>query len=175
VLGEVRDRLEAEVERRRRALDTLDRVLKDGLPDVPVTVVEEPARRALIVRDTATTVTIAEATSRCVARVLALVPPPSDGSLVGLFPLDLGDEFPIGVAACIEMGDEVLVGGRFAAAMHIGPYDRIPLTAHALLAWCGDRGHVPGGSLREVYLSDPSVTPPERLATQLMIKLEDPS
>jgi DNA-binding transcriptional MerR regulator len=173
VLGEVRDRLEAEVERRRRALDTLDRVLKDGLPDVPVTVVEEPARRALIVRDVATTATIAEATSRCVARAVALVPPPGEGGLIGLFPLDLGEQFPIGVAACIDTGDDVLDGGRFAAATHIGPYDQIPLTAHALLAWCGDRGHVPGGSLREVYLSDPGSTPQERLATRLMIKLED--
>jgi hypothetical protein len=171
--------MEADLERRRRSLDALDRVLTGGLPTAQVTVVEEPARRALVVRDMATPSTIGPVTSRCVSRLLALLPVSQGGSLegamIGLFPLDLAEEFTIGVAACTERGDEVLQGGTFAAATHIGPYDQIPLTAHALLAWCGDRGHVPAGDLREVYLSNPATTPPERLATQLTIKLEDVS
>jgi DNA-binding transcriptional MerR regulator len=184
VLGQVRDRMEADLQRRRRALETLDRVLSEGLPSARVTLVEEPARRALVVRDAATPSTIAPVTSRCVARMLSLLSVPSPGgpaggalpgTLVGLFPLDLREEFTIGVAVCVESGDEVLEGGTFAAAEHIGPYDQIPLTAHALLAWCGDRGHLPAGDLREVYLSDPATTPPERLATRLMIRLEDAS
>ncbi|WP_067169940.1 MerR family transcriptional regulator [Microtetraspora niveoalba] len=68
---------------------------------------------------------------------------------------------------------DILPGGVFARATHVGPYDQIGLTAHSLLAWCAERGHLPAGPLREVYVDDPSVTPPERLVTHLMIPLRD--
>ncbi|GLX00029.1 GyrI-like domain-containing protein [Microtetraspora sp. NBRC 16547] len=70
---------------------------------------------------------------------------------------------------------DILPGGTFASATHVGPYDQISLTAHALLAWCAERGHLPAGPMREIYVSDPSSTPPERLVTHLMIPLEDMS
>jgi effector-binding domain-containing protein len=56
---------------------------------------------------------------------------------------------------------------------HVGPYDQLSLTAHALLAWIGEHGHTVGGGLREVYLSDPQRAAPEQLVTQVMIKLEE--
>ncbi|SEG71034.1 DNA-binding transcriptional regulator, MerR family [Thermomonospora echinospora] len=175
-LGEVRDRMEADLARRRRTLAALDRVLADGLPRVEVTVLHEPARRVRVVRDTATPSTIAEVTGRCVARLLdELGGAPPTGLLLGLFPQDLAEEFTVGVAA--EAGDaqatDVLPGGVFAVATHVGPYDQIDLTGHGLLAWCGERGHLPVGPIREVYLTNPADTPPERLVTQLMIRLED--
>jgi effector-binding domain-containing protein len=68
---------------------------------------------------------------------------------------------------------EVLGGGRFAVASHVGPYDQLSLTTHALLAWIGEHGHPVGGGLREVYLSDPQRAAPEQLVTQLMVKVEE--
>ncbi|NRQ40935.1 MerR family transcriptional regulator, partial [Nonomuraea sp. NN258] len=68
---------------------------------------------------------------------------------------------------------DVLPGGAFACATHVGPYDQISLTAHALLAWCAERRHPVRGPLREVYVSDPAVTPPDELVTHLMIPLEE--
>jgi effector-binding domain-containing protein len=68
---------------------------------------------------------------------------------------------------------EVLGGGWFAVATHLGPYDQLSLTTHALLAWTGEHGHTVGGGLREVYLSDPQHTAPEQLVTQLMVKIEE--
>ncbi|HEX2314587.1 MAG TPA: MerR family transcriptional regulator [Thermomonospora sp.] len=172
-LGEVRDRLEADLARRERALASLDRVLAEGLPRVEVTVVREPARRVTLVREAATPVTIGEATSRCVARLLGMGT--LAGPMFGLFPLDLTEEFPVAVAAELDDAEatDVLAGGVFAMAVHVGPYDSIHLTGHGLLAWCGEHGHVPTGRLREVYLTAPGLTPPERLVTQLMIRLED--
>ncbi|TMR88665.1 GyrI-like domain-containing protein, partial [Nonomuraea basaltis] len=70
---------------------------------------------------------------------------------------------------------EVLPGGRFACATHVGPYDQIPLTAHAVLAWCAERRHVVRGPIREVYVSDPAGTSPERLVTHVLICLEEES
>ncbi|MBY8852257.1 GyrI-like domain-containing protein, partial [Saccharothrix sp. MB29] len=68
---------------------------------------------------------------------------------------------------------ELLPGGEFACATHVGPYDQIPLTVHALLAWCAERGHPLRGPIREVYVSDPATTEPDRLVTHLMIPLEE--
>ncbi|MEV4257278.1 MerR family DNA-binding transcriptional regulator, partial [Spirillospora sp. NPDC049652] len=52
-LTEVRDRQAAELARRRRALDVLERLLVEGLPAPAVTVVDEPARTVALARDTA--------------------------------------------------------------------------------------------------------------------------
>ncbi len=177
-LARVRENLEAELARRRRALATLEHVLTDGLPKTQVSVVREPARRVVAVRDVAAgPEDVARATSGCAARLLAhgMVP------LAGLFPLELGEQIPVTVTALAEgtqgpppgTRPDVLPGGVFARAVHIGPYDQIGLTAHALLAWCAERGHQPPGPIREVYLSDPAVTPPEQLITHLLVRLED--
>ncbi|WP_030163544.1 MerR family transcriptional regulator [Spirillospora albida] len=170
-LKEARDRAEAEMDRRRRALVLLDRLLDEGLPETPVSIVREPARRVATAREPATPATIPAATGACVARLLAGGPPP--GVLTGLFPLDITDEFDVRVTVETPSGDDLLPGGAFAAALHVGPYDRIPLTVHGLLAWFGDHGHTPSGPVREVYLDDPGTTEPDRLETRVMIPLEE--
>jgi DNA-binding transcriptional MerR regulator len=173
VLGGVRDRMEADLARRRRTLATLDRVLADGLPRAEVTLVREPARRVVMVREVADQEEIGAVTSACVARLIEATGPPKS-PLIGLFPLDLSPRVAVAVAAETEDGPDLLPGGMYASATHIGPYDQVALTGHPLLAWVGDHGHTPLGPLREVYLSDPATTAPEQLVTHLMIKLEDP-
>ncbi|MEV4457902.1 GyrI-like domain-containing protein [Microbispora sp. NPDC049633] len=179
-LAKVKEDLEAELARRRRALKTLERVLATGLPTAEATVVTEPPRPAIVVHDLAATPEdIGRATSACVARLMA-APMTAVPALVGLFPLDYGEAVPVAVALTgPDLPDvpgarpDILPGGAFATSTHVGPYDHVPLTAHALLAWCAERGHTPTGPLREVYVSDPATTPPERLVTHLMIRLED--
>ncbi|MCA2223652.1 MerR family transcriptional regulator [Nonomuraea aurantiaca] len=113
--------------------------------------------------------------------------PPGGGAaaggprLIGLFPVDLADEFDVTAALVLADGwqagggaqVDVLPGGMFAAATHLGPYDQISLTAHAVLAWCAERRHPMRGPIREVYVSDPAHTPPDQLITHLMVPLED--
>jgi DNA-binding transcriptional MerR regulator len=178
VLGGVRDRMEADLARRERNFAALERILSQGLPRPEVTVVREPARRVAVVRDTASPERIGPVTSACVARLIAAVGEPK-GLLIGLFPLDLAHEVAVAVTAETSedvpgTSSDVLPGGLYASATHIGPYDQISLTAHALLAWVSERGHTPVGPLREVYVSNPATTSPDRLVTHLMIKLEDP-
>ncbi|GAB3965233.1 MerR family transcriptional regulator [Actinoallomurus acanthiterrae] len=192
-LGGVRDTMEADLARRRRNLAALERILTDGLPGPPVSLVREPARRVAIVRDVATWDRIGAVTSACAARLIGALTAASAETgpggaltasggagpmLIGLFPLDLTPEIVVSVAAGTDAtvpgtSADVLPGGLFASATHVGPYDQIDLTAHALLAWAGDRGHTPVGPLREVYVSDPTSTPPERLVTHLLIQLEE--
>jgi DNA-binding transcriptional MerR regulator len=182
-LGEVRDRLEAELSRRRRTLATLDRMLIEGLPTVDVHVAEEPARQVVVVRDAGAPERVSEVTSACLGRLLdalAAAHATPCGPLIALFPLDLEQSLAVTAAAEVDApvpGTEptMLAGGRFAAATHVGPYDHIPFTAHALLAWCADRGLVPTGQVREVYLNDPHAAAPEELVTRLMIRLDEES
>jgi effector-binding domain-containing protein len=98
----------------------------------------------------------------------------ADVLMVGLFPLDMAEEFDVRVAVQAADGDDLLPGGSFASAVHVGPYEEIPLTVHGVLAWFGDYGQTPAGPVREVYLNDPAVTPPERLETRVQIRVEDP-
>ncbi|WP_043626378.1 MerR family transcriptional regulator [Nonomuraea candida] len=189
VLEGVRAELEAELARRRRTLATLERVMAQGLPAAPVRVVAEPARRALLVRERAAGAEdVGRATSAAIARLLrtqaARVTPVR---LIGLFPVDVGEVVEVSAALLLAGGAaggagwedgegaqvRVLPGGLFARATHVGPYDQISLTAHAVLAWCAERRHVVRGPLREVYVSDPAVTPPEELVTHLMVCLEE--
>ncbi|MEJ2853169.1 MULTISPECIES: MerR family transcriptional regulator [unclassified Saccharothrix] len=170
-LDGVRVAQEEELARRRRTLAALRRVLAEGLPATPVRVVTEPARTVVVAGETAAGADdVARATSLAVSRVLTGSGVPQ---LIGLFPVELSDAFEVRVALVSSEGAEVLPGGTFACATHVGPYDQVPLTAHALLAWCVERGHPLHGPIREVYVSDPATTEPDHLVTHLMIPLED--
>jgi effector-binding domain-containing protein len=181
VLAAVQGQQEAELLRRRRTLVALDQVLAQGMPRVEATLDRVPARRVAVVREATPSEGIPTATERCVVRLLealASAGQASDAPLVGLFPLDVTQQVVVAVAADVD-GEvpattaEVLAGGVLACATHVGPYEQLSLTAHGLLAWCGERGHLPTDRLREVYVSDPRETPPEQLVTRLMIRLED--
>ena len=195
-LSDVRDRLDDELARRRRSLAALERILARGLPTAEVTLRREKPQRVAVVRDVADSPQdIGRVTSACVGRLLALLAagaqgaqgpprqkPPGEGlRLTGLFPVDLGDYIPITIAAALPEGRpappgttaDLLPGGTFACATHTGPYDQIGLTAHALLAWCVERGHATTGPIRELYLNDPATTAPDHLVTQLLIPLEE--
>jgi DNA-binding transcriptional MerR regulator len=180
-LAEVKARLEADVARRTRMVSALDRLLAEGVPTAEVRVIVEPSRRVAVVRDAGPAERVAELTSACVGRLLDALDragQPVRPPIIGLFPLDLTAQITVAATVAAD-GDipgtatEILPGGPHACATHLGAYDQIPLTGHALLAWCADRGHAPAGPLREVYLNDPRTTAPEQLATQLMIALED--
>ncbi|MGW0809865.1 MerR family transcriptional regulator [Nonomuraea sp. NPDC002799] len=197
-LASVRDDLEAELDRRRHTLASLEQVMRQGLPATPVRKVHEPPLQVALVHENAAGPRdIGRATSAAVARVLRHTSArpggpggPGGVRLIGLFPVDLGDIIDVAVAIVLdpdatrpetktqaETGTEIreLAGGPFARATHIGPYDHIPLTTHALLAWCAERRLPIRGPLREVYVSDPARTPPEQLTTHLMIPLEEDS
>ncbi len=181
-LDEVRDSLREELARRSRTLASLERVMAHGLPAASVRVVREPARRVAVVREVADgPQDIGRVTSAVVARLVGGLAPGVPVRLVGLFPMDLGEVVEVAVGCVLEgvevspggVRAEVLPGGRFASAAHVGPYDQIGLTAHAVLAWCAERRLRVGGPIREVYVSDPAVTPVDELVTEVMVGLRE--
>jgi effector-binding domain-containing protein len=64
------------------------------------------------------------------------------------------------------------VGGKAAACLHIGPYDKIQLAYEALMQWMQAQGYEGSGVCYEVYLNDPAQTPPEALQTQVVFLLK---
>ncbi|WP_281367977.1 MerR family transcriptional regulator [Nonomuraea typhae] len=182
-LDQARRHLETELDRRRRTLASLTRLVHDGLPHTPVHLRTEPTRHVALTREhTEGPADIPRATTTAVNRLLTTLTTPGPPELIALFPIDLDDAFTITATLTLPPGarpdpatgilDTHLPGGTFAATTHIGPYDQIPLTTHALLAWCAERGHPLTGPIREVYLTDPATTPPDQLTTHLMLPIE---
>src|SRR5688500_5080298 len=85
VLAAERVRLAAELDRRRRTMDALERLLADGLWHPEVTLTREPGRRLLVVEAVCAADEIGPTTGRCVGRLLASGVPVA-GPLWGVFP-----------------------------------------------------------------------------------------
>lgn len=92
--------------------------------------------------------------------------------LVGVFPLDLTDEFDVTVGVPATDGDRTLPGGPWAATLHVGPYPQLPLAYTALLEHVRERGHRPVGPVTETYLTDPDTAAPHELMTRVEVALD---
>jgi effector-binding domain-containing protein len=66
----------------------------------------------------------------------------------------------------------VLSGGPWAATLHVGPYEELPLAYTALLEHVRERGHQALGPVTETYLTDPSTAAPDELVTRVAMALE---
>jgi effector-binding domain-containing protein len=53
-----------------------------------------------------------------------------------------------------------------------GPYSELPRAYEALTRWLAEAGEEPSGVADEIYLSDPSVTPPDELETEILFPLQ---
>jgi len=62
----------------------------------------------------------------------------------------------------------VLPAGRFAKALHRGPYERCTATYERLYAGLAARGLAIAGPIREYYLNDPTEVAPEEILTEIL-------
>ena len=62
--------------------------------------------------------------------------------------------------------------GKIATCVHIGPYSDIAPAYAALSEWIKANGYEATGVAYEMYLNDPSQTPPEELMTQIVFPLQ---
>ena len=65
------------------------------------------------------------------------------------------------------LGIRKLAAVQVAATIHKGPYDDVGDTYGALMGWVAENGYEVAGPPEEVYLSNPDVTPPEELVTEV--------
>jgi effector-binding domain-containing protein len=89
--------------------------------------------------------------------------------------LDVEFGFPVESAA--QGGGRIAVGktpsGKAVTSLYIGPYNEIEPAYDALMKWAADNDFDPSGEAYEIYLDDPSTTPPDRLRTQVHLLLRE--
>jgi DNA-binding transcriptional MerR regulator len=161
-------RLQERIAAQSRHWEMLDRLLSGGLDGPAVSFARAPVRRLRVARTVGAPDDIGAAVGRCVARLADPAPP-----LWGVYPVDLAPEIEIAVGFPDPEGDLVLPAGPEAVATHVGPYEHLALTYHALFAWVHERGLRPRGQVYETYLSDPTTTDPGQLVTRVGVLLEE--
>jgi effector-binding domain-containing protein len=88
--------------------------------------------------------------------------------------LDVEIGFPVSreIAGRDDIQAGQLPGGRVATCLHVGPYGEIADAYNALSEWIEAEGYEASGISYEMYLNDPSQTPPEALMTQIVFPLK---
>ena len=88
--------------------------------------------------------------------------------------LDVEIGFP--VARSLPAKGEVLASkipaGRYAACLHIGPYDAIGTAYDTLQIWMNVHACEATGVSYEFYLNDPQQVPPQELQTQVLFPVK---
>jgi DNA-binding transcriptional MerR regulator len=181
-LAEERERLAADLERRRSALEALERIIRQESTAGEIALREVPQREVIAVRRTAPVGEIGSVVITLVAELAATLDSHElkpRGPIVGLYPLELDDT--IEVAVCSEVADarrasqtETLPAIWAAATRHAGPYGELVLAYNALFGWVADNGYRPRGPVRELYVVDPTAAPPDELVTDVLLPIEPP-
>jgi len=96
------------------------------------------------------------------------VPSPDLRSHAGVI---VASDFPIET----PLGEVQLPAGRYAVVRHLGPYRGLSEAYDELFSvWLPTSGHEPGEApLFETYLLSAQDTPPEKLETEIYLKLKD--
>jgi DNA-binding transcriptional MerR regulator len=177
LLSSERERAARELARRRRAIDSLERLMAAGdLMPYDVALSEEPALTLAALTRTVDPERIVRDVTAMAAELTRLAARggwAADGPWCGLYPLDLGERPPVTLGIPVadgrarRDGAELLrvAGGPAASTVHDGAYDELPLAYDAVLAWCHECGHRPAGPIRETYLPGP--TPVTRVSVPL--------
>jgi effector-binding domain-containing protein len=105
--------------------------------------------------------------------------PPVGAPFVAYYNMDmqaLDVEIGIPVARALPGKDTIYAGeipaGKYATCVHTGPYDAAGAAYTALTQFVMENGYEATGVAYEVYLNDPSNTPPEGLMTQILFPLK---
>lgn len=171
-LHALRERLEI-----RPLVRSIEKLLARGLPRPEVALEQVPERRLRVVRAHADPDDLGGPFTGCALQLATAFEReglPWRPPLLGLYPLDLSAE-PLSIAAGIQAdeGPEVLPARTEATVKHIGPYEDLVLTYHALLSWVQDNGYEPSGPVVEAYLNDPDKTAPEELVTRIGVTVRE--
>jgi DNA-binding transcriptional MerR regulator len=184
VLERETERLSAELEQRRRALRSLERIARAGeLAPYTIAVREEPAYLVACRTETTTAERLVEDSTAWVFAVMEEVaragrpalmpvicltePPDADGNLVVHACASIAPPPPRFVRArAVE-----LPAATCAWTTHRGSYDELGLAHHALFAWAQERGHDAQAAVREIYVNDPNEVAEDALLTEVLLPL----
>jgi DNA-binding transcriptional MerR regulator len=180
VLAAQRERWAAELARREQVLRSLDVLLhRPERVRYDVAVADRPVVRLTGVDGVVRADHLdSDVGALCVR---ALRSAPRGEPLVAVFPVDLADTMPVTVGLpptgpgrrSVHDAATELPGGPWAATLHVGPYEELPLAYTALLEHVRDLGHDVRGPVTETYLADPSTAEPADLVTRVAVALGD--
>jgi effector-binding domain-containing protein len=169
-----RGRLEDELERHRRKLAFIERLIERDESVVPyeVRVKDVPAQHVAAIRRTTTLETIGPDIADSFTRIRrALEGATMTGSSFVVFNDVIDEEgggdievaAPVAVAFedTADVRGEELPATTVAWTVHRGPFDEVGPAYHTVAGWIQEHGHEVAGPPREVYLTDPDETPDE--------------
>jgi effector-binding domain-containing protein len=89
--------------------------------------------------------------------------------------LDVEAGFPVSglLAGKGEIKAGEIPAGKYTTCLYIGPYDGIASAYTALTQWIQENKYEPSGIAYELYLDDPTNTPPQELKTQILFQLKN--
>jgi effector-binding domain-containing protein len=190
VLDRHRWRLEGLLDRQTRMLTYLRRLIdKEGIPMLyEVTIKHVPAQHVAVLRRRTTAATIGDDVGRGFGEVGIAVGRSGAGFagppfLVMTEMVDAdGGEVEVGFPVATPFADDGEVVGRtepprlVATTLHHGPYDEEGPAYQTVDAWVQEHGHTSAGLPREVYLTDPDVTPdPADYVTEIQFPIVEPA
>ena len=149
----------------------------------PCEIIDHPAQRVLSIRTHAAMQDLPAVIGQsfgAVAQYLGqLGQPPAGAPVVGYYNMDMQNlDLEIGYPVARKLPGQgniqpsEMSGGKAAACLYTGPYDKIQLAYQALTEWMQAHGHEGTGVCYEVYLNDPAQVPPEALQTQIMFLIK---
>ncbi|MEO1064569.1 MAG: MerR family transcriptional regulator [Actinomycetota bacterium] len=188
-LGRLRDRLEREVADRTRGLRFVEGLLSAEAPsltyEVRTTALPDQEVVAIAATPSWTTMhdEIATGFGRIVEAITAHGIEPAGTPLI-LFHEVIDPDRDGAIELCVPVAERpdldgapdephslTLRGGPAATTVHQGSYEEIAPAYHVLEGWLHEHGHVAAGSPRELYLSDPTTTPPEQVLTEVQVPI----
>lgn len=191
VLDRHRARLEAELDRHRRMIAFLRRLIdrKEGVMPYDVQIKSVPPQYVATVRFRGARRTLGQQISAGFGRIagaaetagVALAGPPFLVMLEFGDPgIDPGEDaewdmlvgFPVAGPFASDGGVSVEESPAMtvASTVHRGPYDEVGPAYHTLYGWVQEHGHEVAGPIREVYLTDPSTVDSEAdLVTEIQL------
>ena len=88
--------------------------------------------------------------------------------------LDIEIGFPVSkkLPDKAEIKVSEIPAGKYASCLYTGPYNEIEPAYNALTQYMNDNGYESTGIAIEVYLNDPSQTPPQDLKTEILFLLK---
>lgn len=181
VLDEHRRHLSDELDRHRRMLAFLERLLTDEetLMSYDITVQTLPATTIASVREHTSLEEIGTALEAGFGRVFGALAQrgqsPAGAPLVIYHEMSADDPGEIEIAIPCAGRDDLDQGVAVrtldevdaAVTIHHGPYVQIAPAYHALTTWMAEHGHEAAGPPREVYITDPEQVPEDKLQTRI--------
>ncbi|HLA42657.1 MAG TPA: GyrI-like domain-containing protein, partial [Aggregatilineales bacterium] len=71
-----------------------------------------------------------------------------------------------------EIKASEIPAGKYASAIHTGPYDEVESSYTAIMEEINKRGLEPSGIVYEFYFNSPMEVPPQELKTQILFRLK---